>query len=57
MNIKDIRKVMDYIIELDSGVGLTEDEWIDVLDDFEEKYGENASVTAKRLEIYFRDED
>ena len=57
MKIKTIRKIMDYLIELDTGVGLTEEEWIDILDEFEEKYGKDASVTEKRMEMYFREED
>jgi len=55
MKSSQIREVMDYINDLDSGVGTTELEWIDILDEMEEKYGENCKVTAKRLDKYFEE--
>ena len=58
IKIVELRKIMEFLDEyLDTGVGFTEREWLDILDELESKYGENASVTKKRMEIYLREED
>ena len=33
--LKEIREVMDYINDLELGIGLTEREWVEKLDDME----------------------
>lgn len=47
MQVKEIRAVMDFIETLDLGVGFTEREWIDILDEYD---SEDEEVTADNVE-------
>lgn len=49
--VKDVKKVMQYLEDLDLGVGFTEREWIDLLDQMDD----DEKVTFKKINKMIED--
>lgn len=40
---------------LDNSIGCTEEEWVDILDNLEEDYGEDALITKELMKNYWKE--
>lgn len=54
ITINQLQEIMEFLDEdLDTGVGSTEREWIDILDELKDEYSGDKKITKKMMDKYW----
>lgn len=56
LTVGQLQEIMTFLSEgLDNSIGCTEEEWVDILDNLEEDYGEDALITKELMKNYWKE--
>lgn len=55
MRTEKLKAVLLFLTDhLDIGAPLTDKEWLELIKDFEIRYGNNSNITKKRIEMHYK---